>query len=149
MHLSEHFTLAELTASDYALRHGLNNMPVDHEVLANLHALAAGLERVRAIFGLPVIVNSAYRSPKTNAGIGGHPRSFHVRGLAADIVIPGVSARDAALEISRHDLGIDQLICEGTWVHVGWPEPEDAPRGEILTAIFKPGKPVGYVKGIA
>lgn len=49
MNLSEHFTLAELTNSEYALRHGISNMPVDADVLESLHHLAEGLERVRAM----------------------------------------------------------------------------------------------------
>lgn len=149
MHLTDHFTLAELTGSEYATRHGISNQPTDHEVISNLHVLAHGLERIRSIFMVPIVVRSAYRAPKVNAGIGGHPRSYHLRGLAADIVIPGVSAADAAHELSlRPELGIDQLIHEGTWVHVGYPEPEATPRGDVLTAIFKNGS-VSYVKGIA
>ncbi len=150
MNITEHFTFAELTESDYAQRHGIHNQPDSHLVISNLHALAHGLERIRAIFNKPVIVKSAYRSAKVNAAVGGHPNSYHTHGLAADIIIPGISAGDAAYEISLHvtDYGIDQLIHEGSWVHIGYPLPGVSPRNDILTAIFKHGQPTVYLKGI-
>lgn len=149
MNLSDHFTLSELTSSEYALRHGINNMPTDADVLENLHTLANGLERVRLLLGKPLIISSGYRAPKVNAGIGGSPTSAHCKGLAADFVAAGISPRAAALEIAEHaeTLGIDQVIYEGTWVHVAWPDVDSSPRHMALTAIF--GKPTRYVTGIA
>lgn len=38
----------------------------------------------------PIHLNSGYRSPQTNAAEGGARNSWHMRGAAADIVIPGV-----------------------------------------------------------
>ena len=43
------------------------------------------LNRIRELFGKPIIVNSAYRSPAHNAAVGGVANSYHVQGLAADI----------------------------------------------------------------
>ncbi len=151
MKLTEHFSLGELVASDYAIRHGINNMPVDHEVLSNLNALALGLERARAVLLLPMHINSGYRSPKVNAGIGGAQNSAHLRGLAADFVIHGVSPREVCLRLQEHadTIGFDKLIHEGTWTHISFPEAEERPRAQVLTAIFKPGQSTTYMKGIA
>ena len=114
MNLTEHFTLAELTLSEYAIRHCINNQPTDADVLENLHTLADGLERVRQVLRLPIYVTSGYRSPKTNSGVNGSRTSAHMRGLAADIVLPGMNARDVCLKIqgAAAFIGFDQCIYE-------------------------------------
>ena len=61
MNLSPHFTLKELTASEIADRHGIDNMPSDPAIIANLKTLAKGLEDVRSLLNRPILVNSAYR----------------------------------------------------------------------------------------
>jgi zinc D-Ala-D-Ala carboxypeptidase len=151
MNLTEHFTIAELTRSDYAIRHGISNQPTDADVLENLHTLAAGLERVRGVLRLPIHVSSGYRAPKVNSGVGGSKTSAHMRGLAADIILPGVNARDVCLKIqdAAAFIGFDQCIFEHDWTHISFPEPEDQPRMIAMTAVFRPGQPTTYLKGIA
>jgi hypothetical protein len=151
MNLTDNFTLAELTSSSFASRHGINNVPADHEVLANLHVLARGLERVREAVGRPVIVTSGYRSPKVNAGIGGSKTSAHMRGLAADIKVQGMTALELANEIAVHrrEIDYDQLIEEfGAWVHIAFADAESDPRGQVLTA-RRGSIGVEYIKGLA
>ena len=150
MHLTQHFTLAELTASDYAVRHGINNLPDDTRVVGNLHVLASGLERCRAVLGRPIFVTSGYRSPKVNAAVGGSAKSAHLRGLAADFRVVGMSPRDVCLVLQERqsDIGFDQLIYEGTWTHIAFPEDGCKPAGTVLTAVFKPGKPTTYTQGV-
>jgi len=151
MNLSANFTLAELVASDYAQRHGINNMPTDPHVLGNLHVLAAGLERCRAILGQqPMIITSGYRSAAVNTAVGGSRRSAHMRGLAADFRVPGMNPRSVCMVLQEHpEVGFDQLIYEGTWTHIAFPENNRKPTGTVLTAIFKPGKPTAYIQGVA
>ena len=152
MNLSENFTLAELIASDYAERHGINNMPTDHDILENLHVLANGLERVRAALGgKAIFVNSGYRGPKLNSAIGGSKTSAHMRGLAADIRVAGMTPREVCgvLSTQMDELGLDQCIFEGTWTHLGFPDVDKEPRHQVLTAVFTPGQPTRYVTGIA
>jgi hypothetical protein len=48
------------------------------------------LEDIRAHFGKPVNINSAYRCPKRNAEVGGASSSRHLEGDAADLWIKGV-----------------------------------------------------------
>lgn len=49
------------------------------------------LESIRKHFNAPITINSGYRSPKHNASIGGAENSYHVKGMAADIVVQGVT----------------------------------------------------------
>jgi uncharacterized protein YcbK (DUF882 family) len=50
------------------------------------------LESIREHFDAPITINSGYRSPKHNEAIGGATNSYHVKGMAADIVVNGVPA---------------------------------------------------------
>ncbi len=154
MNLTAHFTLAELTASDTAERLGIVNRP-DDEALDNLHTLAAGLERVRAVLGVPVVITSAYRCGKLNSAIKSKPTSAHVKGLAADFRAPGFGT---VAEVAQHlasyaeSIGFDQLILEGTgpgaWIHVAFKPPGELPRMQLLTARFVNGV-AQYSTGIA
>ena len=144
--LTEHFSTDELTFSETAVRRGIDNTP-DAEVLTNLQMLAYGLERMRSILGYPVNVSSGYRSPKLNAAIGGSKSSQHMQGLAADFTCRGFgSPRDVCIALEREGsyIGFDQLINEGSWVHISF---SDQPRGEVLTAHFNNGKAT-YTKGL-
>jgi hypothetical protein len=145
MNLSEHFTIEELVASQLAARLRLDNRP-GPDVLANLRRVAAVLEQVRALVGGPVLVSSGYRSPAVNAAVGGAKSSAHLLGLAADINVPGMAPRALAKLIRDSDIQFDQLIYEGTWVHIGLSA--SVPRREVLTATFAPGGVV-YSQGLA
>lgn len=50
------------------------------------------LQKIRDHFGKPVIITSAYRSPSHNSKVGGSSSSYHLKGMAADIKVSGVSA---------------------------------------------------------
>lgn len=145
MNLSTHFTLAELTASQTAVRRGINNKPPE-DVVKNLEHLALGLEGVRMLLGCPLIISSGYRSPELNTAVGGARDSQHKLGLAADFIAPGFgSPIQVARAISASGLKFDQLICEGNWCHVSFTA---TPRRQVLTATFKDGR-VYYSPGLA
>ena len=145
MNLSEHFTLEELTASQAAARNGLENKP-DLEATKNLRWLAGTLEEVRKLVGKPVHVSSGYRSPAVNKAVGGSSKSAHMRGLAADITVPGMTSRDLAELIRSSSIAYDQLIHEQQWVHIGLAE--GIMRRQVLTAHFSPAG-VTYTQGIS
>ena len=146
MQLSEHFTLAEFCTSQAAIRNRLDNRPGDIEI-ANMKRLAALLEEVRALVGKPINVSSAYRSPAVNKAVGGSSSSAHMKGLAADITVSGMTAKALATLISMSKIEFDQLILEGnSWVHIGLSESK--PRRQLLTATFVVGG-VTYSQGIA
>lgn len=133
MKLTNNFTLEELTHSDTAARLGLDNTP-DEKVKANLVRLARLLEEVRAILKRPIMVNSAYRSPKVNAAIGSKTTSQHCLGCAADIRVPGLTPNDIVKEIIKTNIEFDQLIREfDAWVHISIPNNfADKPRRQVL-----------------
>lgn len=142
MKLSEHFTLDEMTLSETAARNGLDNTP-GLEALANLKKVAAVLEQIRALVGKPVAISSGYRSPAVNKAVGGSNTSAHVKGLAADINVPGMKPAALAAIIKTSNIPFDQLILEfDRWVHIGLSN--TSPRGELLT--IRTG--TGYMKGI-
>lgn len=145
MRLTEHFTLAELTESQVATRRRIDNTPPPR-VIENLRRVAELLEEVRALVKRPVIVSSGYRSPALNVAVGGARKSAHVLGLAADIGAVGMSARDLAQTIAASGIQFDQLIYEGSWVHLGLSEKE--PRRQVSTANFG-SSGTTYVAGIA
>ena len=126
------FSFSELIKTDT----GLNNTPNDMNVLSNLCRLAAFLQTIRNELHLPIIVNSAYRSPEVNAKVGGVSSSYHVKGLAADI---RVSDMDKLLTILHsHLMDIDQLgiyysNTKQEWFHVGLAEEGKLPRTQIYT----------------
>ena len=77
----EHFTFHELTRTS----HSEQNYPYNMEHVENLVTLAQVLEDIRADYGAPIVVTSAFRTPLVNAAVGGVPNSFHLCGRAADI----------------------------------------------------------------
>jgi hypothetical protein len=79
---SEHFSAAELSCR------GTNCCGGQNECVP---ALVDALEALRAIAGVPITVDSAYRCPVHNAAVGGVPNSEHTRGIAADIKIEGMT----------------------------------------------------------
>lgn len=146
--LSDHFDLAELTISQEAARRGIANEPNAAQI-GNLRGLCAYiLEPLRVAVGKPVIVSSGFRSPAVNALVGGAPSSDHLRGLAADITIPGMTPLQVCQKITELKLPARQVIHEfSRWTHVSLSkDPDKAP--ELLTASLVGGK-VTYSKGLA
>ena len=144
MKLSPHFSLAELVSSQVATRKGIDNAPAP-AIVANLTRLAALLEQVRALVGAPIAISSGYRSPALNKAVSGAANSAHVLGLAADISTAKLTPKALALLIWQSGIIFDQLIYEGTWVHIALSA--GAPRRQVLTAKFAGGG-VTYVAGI-
>lgn len=116
--LSPHFSLSEMTSSDTAVRKGIDNRPTP-EAMAALVRTATGLEGVRALLGVPVLVSSGYRSRDLNELIGGQPLSQHCKGEAADFTAPLYGTPEQiATRLVKSSLAFDQLIVEfGRWVH--------------------------------
>ena len=52
--------------------------------------LVYALEELRALAGKPIYITSGKRCDNWNEMVGGAPRSQHLYGMAADIVIPGL-----------------------------------------------------------
>lgn len=148
MNISKHFTLAELTVSETAARHGLSNEP-DAFALSQLKRLCdLILEPLRAEVARPVVVQSGYRSLKVNALVGGSRTSHHMEGRAADIIVPGLTPIEVCSKIRLMGLPFEQCIHEfGRWCHVSVAlDPAKAKR-ELLTATYA-GSRVAYLPGL-
>lgn len=147
MHISKHFTLAELTRTSQPFP----NHPVDVEI-ARLGTLCqCVLEPVREHFG-PVRVNSAFRSLKVNRAVGSKDSSQHRLGEAADIEVDGVLNPVLARWIVNN-LHFDQLILEAYrpgvpgsgWVHVSYRS--GRLRRDVLTMAMGSHGPI-YTRGL-
>lgn len=145
--LTPNFFLSELTVSDYADRNGIDNSP-PAIIVPNLFKVASMLEKVRAALGNKVIsVSSGYRSPALNAAIGGSATSEHSVGMAADFNCRSFGTPlQVCHAIVKAGIPFGQLIYEGGWVHMSAPDGKN--DGQLLTAVFTPGKPTTYVKGL-
>jgi len=132
--MTPNFTLDELTFSDTAVRLGIDNSP-SPEILKNLLTLANGLEDIRTLLGdKPLRISSGYRCKILNNVIGGSRTSAHMEGFAADFTCREYGSPLKIVQaLARMALSCDQLIQEGTWVHVSF---DPRRRGEVLTAHF-------------
>ena len=144
--LSEHFNLNEFTASETATRKCIDNTP-PAVVTERLRMLAATLEQVRSLLGNNSIrISSGYRCLALNRAIGSGDLSAHVLGYAVDFTCPKFGTpKEVANKIAESAIKFDQLIYEGTWIHLSV-DPRN--RREVLTAHFGKGK-TNYTKGIA
>jgi len=176
MMLSEHFSLAEMVESDTALRMGIDNTPshevVEHlrrtAALGEMIRAALSNEARREVF---IVALSGYRCEALEQAITakdyaawcerhdfdaasswslyfgrkGHPKGkcldFRARRFGSPAEIVTFIAGQP--EIMAH---IDQIIAEGTWVHVSW---SDAPRHEVMTAAFDADGMPTYTMGVA
>jgi uncharacterized protein YcbK (DUF882 family) len=111
MNLTKNFTLSEMTKSETALRHGMDNTPGEQEIAALKLLCEKVLQPVRDHYGKGVKVNSGFRHPEVNAKVGGSKTSDHCRGQAADIEIPGVANAELAQWIVNN-LEFRQVILE-------------------------------------
>lgn len=130
MKLSPNFHIDEFTTSQTAARRGINNTPPP-EAIKRLQNTAKNLEKVRAVLGKPLLISSGYRSPALNKAVGGSATSDHMTGDAADFISPGFGTPIAICRaIVAAGIKFDQLIEEGTWVHISF---GPRMRGQILT----------------
>lgn len=93
------------------------------------------LDPIREAVGRPILVNSGYRSPEHNRRVRGSPTSDHLRGLAADIRIAGLSGEELKKlilpAITQRRLSFDQLIVYPGFVHISY-RPGEENRGMVF-----------------
>lgn len=142
MILTEHFSYDELTQSSTAMRMGINNTP-GAIATVNLQALAEGLEHVRELLNNPIHIDDAFRCEALekvlahNDFIGWCSRhekpvnaaswseyfagKQHPKGFAADFICPQFGTPEQIVKaIMASAIEFDQVIMEGTWVHIGF-----------------------------
>lgn len=161
-YLTKHFSYREMTRSETARRHGIDNTPNSTE-LDNIRYTAEQMEKVREYLNekyqkpIAIIVTSCFRNEKVNRLVGGSRTSAHRYGLAADCDATGFTSTAFAKEIIQmKDKGLidyDQLILEfpergdGAWVHIGFKKNGAGNRRQVLTAVKRNGKTV-YLQGL-
>lgn len=103
--LARHFKVKEFACKD------LSPVVFIDEYLWNV------LDILRHKLGKPVIITSGYRTPEWNTKCGGAKYSYHMRGMAADIRVNGMTPKQVANildEIVPDECGI---IVYKSWVH--------------------------------
>jgi len=142
MILTHHFSFEEATITST----GLPNHPTP-EQLERVQWTALQMEIVRATLGrYPIKVSSWFRSPQVNAAVGGVASSEHTLGAAVDFTCAQHGTPLQVCETLRMyapTLNYNQLIYEGTWVHISFPPPSTKGKLEVLT--MKNGK---YYRGL-
>lgn len=161
-YISKHFSYREMTRSETARRHGIDNTPNSAE-LDNIRYTAEQMEKVREYLNekyqkpIAIIVTSCFRNEKVNRLVGGSKTSAHRYGLAVDCDATGFTSTAFAKEIMEmKDKGLidyDQLILEfpergdGAWVHIGFKKDGIGQREQVLTAVKRSGK-TKYLQGL-
>ncbi len=102
--LSEHFKVKEFACKD-----GSDTVLIDQQ-------LVYYCEMIRIHFGKPITVNSGYRTPAYNKRVGGAGGSYHMKGMAADIVVSGVSPQRVAQY--AEEIGVQALHAYNTFTHI-------------------------------
>jgi uncharacterized protein YcbK (DUF882 family) len=102
--LSKNFHIREFKCKD--------GSKVPEALESNVKLLATQLQALRDFIGIPITLNSAYRTEAYNASIGGSPKSQHKLAKAADLVTSKYTPNELA-EI------IKDLIKEGKMMQGG------------------------------
>lgn len=123
MLLTEHFSLSELTDSSTAVRLGIDNTP-DATTQVNLLALCKYvLEPIRTLVSKPIHIDSGFRCKELNKSVNGAKNSYHVKGMAADIKVDGLTTQDLFDIICQSDIVFTECIQEfDAWVHIAYDE---------------------------
>lgn len=136
--LTAHFALEELACTQHR---EIDNRPPP-EILGTLKSTAARMEEVRRLLGDRVItVSSGYRCPALNRAVGGAPTSAHLSGHAVDFnCFAFGSPRAVCRAVAGSRLPFDQLIEEGSWVHISF---DPRMRRQVLTKRPRGGYALG------
>lgn len=122
MRISEHITYEEAVRSEKAIKLKLINVPNDAQ-LANMKIVAEKcFEPTRKWYGLPIKINSFFRSPEVNKAVNGSPTSDHMKGNSIDLTAGSTADNLKLFNWMKANLIYDQLIWEndGDWIHVSF-----------------------------
>lgn len=104
--VGQHFKVREFACKD-----GSQVVFIDSYLVSILDILRNEVEK-------PVIINSGYRTPERNKAVGGAKYSYHMRGMAADIRINGMSAKEIANKLNKIVPNECGIIVYKNWVHL-------------------------------
>lgn len=117
MRLTKHFTYEEMTHTDCGFDNSCDDIFVMHQLLHTCRVL----ERVRRRTGLPLPINSGYRSKAVNEAVGGAANSYHCDGRAVDISTIGMSVgKREMLYTALENENPVELYERSTYIHVAY-----------------------------
>lgn len=138
-YFSKNFTVAELSKSNTAALKKIDNTPKGVHLNNMQDLVTKFLQPLREELGLPIQVNSGYRSEKLNSVIPGASKtSAHCYGWAVDIVCPKYGnakrfSQYVADFCKRKNIKYDQIIYEfGSWCHFGLKRRNGEQRAQLL-----------------
>ena len=103
--VGQHFKVREFACKD-----GSQVVFIDDYLVKILDILRTKIQK-------PVIITSGYRTPELNKNVGGAAYSYHMRGMAADIRVNGMSAKEIANELNAIVPDECGIIVYKSWVH--------------------------------
>lgn len=103
--IGKHFKVKEFACKD-----GSQVVFIDEHLISILDIL-------RNKIGKPVIITSGYRTPEWNKKCEGAKYSYHMRGMAADIRVNGISAKELANKLNEIVPNECGIIVYNSWVH--------------------------------
>ena len=112
---SKHLNWKELACKDGSA------YPNEFRLDGRVYELARVFEAIRALYGLPITVLSAYRTPEWNKKIGGSRYSQHIQGRALDLLPPkGITVDNFYKDIRARikNFGITGIGRYKTFVHI-------------------------------
>lgn len=135
--LSKNFGINEFIHSQTANIKHIDNTPTDDIIYHLSFGVINILQPLRDYLGKPIKVTSGFRSPALNKAVSGSPKSQHLTGNAADIVLSSNADYDKAIDFLYDNGFVDQLINEykgkSRWLHVSW---SLNPRREYFTQVL-------------
>lgn len=76
------------------------------------------LDILRSELGKPVNITSGYRTPRWNEKCNGAKYSYHMRGMAADIKVNGMTTKEIANKLNKIVPNNCGIIVYNKWVHI-------------------------------
>jgi hypothetical protein len=119
-------------AKDFVFREGYSNIevngvrkykvdPIPLDLIENAIRVFQNLQLIRNFFGVPVIISflgNLYRNPTYNAQAGGSTTSYHMKALAADVRVVGVSSHNVYRWAKDNTDFMGFGIINNTWIHL-------------------------------
>lgn len=143
--LSKNFTLSEFTASATARKYNLDNTPTVTVAMKLQQLVIHCLQPLRDALGVPVKINSGYRSEAVNShpAVNGARLSQHLIGEAADIRVENDEIGNKMFDWLKNNVEFDQLIKEHLsnnspvwWIHISY-KPMSRNRHEVIENLVK------------
>ena len=117
MMMSPHFSYKEATITSKSL----DNTPSQVQ-LEYIAYTAEKMETVRSLLeNKPIKINSWFRSKRVNQAVGGSATSGHMLGYCIDFTCASFGTPSQIVaKIMASSIQYDQIIDEGTWVHISF-----------------------------